>query len=51
MQKFLTINLIVCTLKLYIKNEDFILNHSMYYSLKVYNDVIINYAMTLCYKV
>ncbi len=51
MWKFLLVNLIVCTLKLYIKNEDFILNHSIYYSLKVYNDVIIDYVMTLCYKV
>ncbi len=30
---------------------DFILNHSIYYSLKVHNDIIINYAMTLYYKV
>ncbi len=51
MWKFLTVNLIVCTLKLCIKNEDFILNHSMYYSLKVHNDVVTDYAMTLCYKV
>jgi len=51
MQKFLSISLIVCTLELHIKNEDFILNHSMYYSLKVHNDVVTDYAMTLCYKV
>ncbi len=51
MQKFLLVNLVVCMLKLYIKNEDFILNHSMYYSLKVHNDIVTNYAITLCYKV
>ncbi len=51
MWKFLLVSLIVCTLKLHIKNEDFILNYNMYYSLKVYNDVVINYAITLCYKV
>ncbi len=51
MQKFLLINLIVYILKLCIKNEDFILNYSMYYFLKIHNDVITDYAMTLCYKV
>ncbi len=51
MQKFLSVSLIVCTLELCIRNEDFILNYSMYYSLKVHNDVVIDYAMTLCYKV
>ncbi len=51
MWKFLSVNLIVCTLKLCIKNEDFILNYNMYYSLKVHNDVVTNYAITLYYKV
>ena len=51
MWKFLLVSLIVCMLELHIRNEDFILNHSMYYSLKVHNDVITDYAMTLCYKV
>jgi len=50
MQKFLSVSLIVCTLELCIRNEDFILNYNIYYSLKVHNDIIINYAMTLCYK-
>jgi len=50
MWKFLLVNLIVYTLKLCIKNEDFILNYSIYYFLKVHNDIVINYAMTLCYK-
>jgi len=51
MWKFLLVSLIVCMLKLHIKNEDFILNHSMYYSLKVHNNVVTDYAITLCYKV
>ncbi len=50
MWKFLSVSLIVCMLKLCIKNKDFILNYSMYYSLKVYNDIVINCAITLCYK-
>ncbi len=50
MQKFLLVNLVVYTLKLCIKNEDFILNYNIYYSLKMHNDVVFNYTITLCYK-
>ena len=51
MWKFLSVSLVVCTLELHIRNEDFILNYSIYYSLKVHNDVVTDYAITLCYKV